>query len=1077
MNHHRLNMNAAMCALLLGLVSMWPAHARIDAMQLRLLEPYWQNLRWDNVESAPEWVNGVEPDYNDDWEMHGVVLAPRQQVTILLPAYESLRLYHPKQALQGLELDVYVSNGTGLAVKQSLQRSIDGHSLVLSPHSATPLLIHVARQKTQAGSFEVALFVSHKVKLNDIAPYRNLLWPSSSRWCLLAQEPFVLPELYNLLPAQQKQGFEVTGPARLALKNRLHYERHASELIQDYRIRYWLDDGKAQELNFSTSVETSRIITVNTAIKVVGREEQDYLEIPAGHHRLVLQADRPLYMQVLAQTEHDYLFRSLNNPRLPVEAIRKQGLLPTTGLLQQAQTAKRIVQDNSRKAGGMVGSGVLREAALRREDYPAGLTEAEQLRGFRSYYRDLLPSKKAATSAQFMAYFLAESLRSVNRPQSNAILADQHLTEALQRVGNAYFTSLTGVGRAAANDYALPEQHAAGQLLLIVDKRECVPRLLRIEIDQNPSKDIWLRCEPDLEPEAFTRSLAETALIRLQQAPASSNVTLDALFAAHTQPAPLITTAVYEVPLPRGVRTVKIWQASDLAKPVNVAVQYRASRAFLFSEHSYLARLRESSGKRLSALFLQDLSGISQQDRPTEKSPAEQQLANDWLPLERLIKAEYRLYKSAVSHNPMAQGTSHVASQTLDNEIALAKSAEEKQQWLEALEHWGQVVNYSAGLTRQQAYLHQAKALTQMGEDYLAENLRRYLSLYADASVAEQAIAQLSDSYQAQNNNAALQTLAAAMLIQRPTAGHSRLLLDTLLKNGEYRFALLLGLSFVEQPPLESLLTAAYQLEWWETYQWLQDRLPPGKRAFWLGLKAQQHGDYTAAAKAWSAAELKPWRDYLEQGLQLRERLMQATEQNAPVLYKQWLQWQQQHPGAKTWQDALWHIKDYAGGDIYYAVERDVYAQAVRATTQRPVVLGIMGPVTLNLQIRPLHQSAQPTTGLDGWLQIIDNDQPYRYPFTNNLPAQGLNVTAGDALQLGNVVNMVYQVGEGWHELQLSSEQAPLSIGIQEQRPSTRLSVLPPLQVDTFAEMGFISRSHKAHVGHDFVSKWRNLWN
>ncbi len=422
-----------------------------------------------------------------------------------------------------------------------------------------------------------------------------------------------------------------------------------------------------------------------------------------------------------------------------------------------------------------------------------------------------------------------------------------------------------------------------------------------------------------------------------------------------------------------------------------------------------------------------------------------------------------------MTSKPTTQTELSGAKQTIDRDTALAKSAEQQQQWLEALEHWGKVVNSSAGLTRQQAQLAQANALTSMGEDYLAESLRRYLSLYADAGVAETAISQLSEQYRTQNNNAALQTLAAAMVLHRPGNAHTRLLLNALLKNGEYRFALLLGLSLGEQPPLEDLLTAAYRLEWWESYQHMQEQLPPAKRAFWQGLKAQHQGDYNAALKAWSTAELKPWRDYLQQGLQLREQLTQVTGQNAPELYRQWAQWQQQHPGAKTAQNALWHVKDYAGGDSYYAVERDLYAQAVRTGAQRPVVLSILGPATLNFQIRPLHPHKQPSSAVDGWLQIIDNNEQYRYPFTNNMPAQGLILTGADDLQAGNIVNLLYQVGQGLHELRLSSEQAQLSIGIQELRPELALSVLPTLQADTLTEMAFLNRLHKAHNVNDPV--------
>ena len=198
------NCQRTLCLSLLGFVSIQAAHARMDAMQLRLLEPYSQDLRWDNVESAPAWINGVKPEYHDDWEMHRVRLAPKRQVTVFLPAYESLRLYHPKQTLDNKELDIYASSGTGLAVKQNLQLSSDGHSLILSPHSATPLLVHITRKCCRAGDVDAALFVSRKVPLGEIAPYRNLVW-SSAQWCLLGQEPFTLPELYKHLPAQQKQ--------------------------------------------------------------------------------------------------------------------------------------------------------------------------------------------------------------------------------------------------------------------------------------------------------------------------------------------------------------------------------------------------------------------------------------------------------------------------------------------------------------------------------------------------------------------------------------------------------------------------------------------------------------------------------------------------------------------------------------------------------------------------------------------------------------------------------------------------------------------------------------------------------
>ncbi|NOQ34599.1 MAG: hypothetical protein GQ569_01725, partial [Methylococcaceae bacterium] len=69
------------------------ASAKIDAMELRLLESYQQALRWDNIGTFPMWVNGVKPVYNDKQEMHLVTLKTNEEVSFRLPAYQSVRLY------------------------------------------------------------------------------------------------------------------------------------------------------------------------------------------------------------------------------------------------------------------------------------------------------------------------------------------------------------------------------------------------------------------------------------------------------------------------------------------------------------------------------------------------------------------------------------------------------------------------------------------------------------------------------------------------------------------------------------------------------------------------------------------------------------------------------------------------------------------------------------------------------------------------------------------------------------------------------------------------------------------------
>ena len=155
----------------------------------------------------------------------------------------------------------------------------------------------------------------------------------------------------------------------------------------------------------------------------------------------------------------------------------------------------------------------------------------------------------------------------------------------------------------------------------------------------------------------------------------------------------MIPSAVFELPLPINVRTIKLWQASERKpKPVQIALQYRAAKPYLLSEHSYLESLRDWSAKTVSTQLRQfpqpkTASTAKLLDTPT------QILENEWLPLKRLLQAEYNLYKASVSASPYSNASTSIASQQVLNQtIAQAKTLEKQQHWLEALEHWGKVV-------------------------------------------------------------------------------------------------------------------------------------------------------------------------------------------------------------------------------------------------------------------------------------------------------------------------------------------------------------------------------------------------
>jgi hypothetical protein len=1034
----------AFCAGLLSLAAC-PLRAATDAMQLRLLEAQQLPLRWDNVETSPAWVYGAAPLYNDKWKMHAVTLQPGKQAAFYLPPRRHLRLYNPDRVLQPDSVEALLSTGSGLAVAQTLQIAGDGHSLVLASRSDTPQWVHVTRPETQSDALSVAVFVSRLEPLPELAPYREPI-PVSERKVWLTAEAFQLPELFWQMPAGQRQRFEVAGPTRLAFRTRLQYEPEAVELFQDYRIGVQIDQGAWDSLHVVTGAESRRVVAADYRIVVVGREQLQYLEIPPGKHLVTLQPDRSLYVRVLQQKENDYLAPDFNQPRLPVAEVRRRGLLQPPPELTLAETkAQRTVKDNRYREGGLLGSELLTRAALKRRDYPPGLQEAEQLYGEHTFYRDLLPGKKADPAAQSVAYFLSEELLPNKPDEEDIVLAGQHEDAALQRLGSGFFTQLSGQGKEQGNHYYPPELVAPSELRIIVDKRDCSERHFWLQYDRQAPLKWQLHCQQNAPLAAVRRSLAEAALLLTQQTSGSSaNVTLGRGFSAVSDPGRLIDGAIQDIPLPASVKSIKIWQDRTYPSPLKLALQYRASRPFLFSEQSYLARLQAVPRERLWQLFKQDLQGLA-----ASNTQDEAELRNEWLPALRFIMTEYRQYRSAVAGR-MPQFQNRRAEAAPVDWKRQAQAAEQRKQWTAALERWKLAAYFGAGRERDRAQLAQADILAQLGEEYLAEQLWRYVSLYAEREVAGQAIERLTAFYRRQNDLKSIQMLAAAMLVQWPSEDKVRLLFDALMENEQYRHALLLGLAFLPQAPHEQLLAAAYRLQWRQTYRHLSAQLPETQQRFWRGLQAQYRGDFQTALEAWNTADWMQWRRHLQQGLEIGKNLRPGSEQQILASYRDWQQWRQQQPGPGVWHDAAQWITDYAGGDAYYNMERDLFDSAFRARPDRPVTLSVVGPATLNFQVRVLHPGGQKESALDGWIEIADNGERRGFPYTNNTPTQDLKMIGEPGYRLGRLISLDYQVGAGRHDLKLFSGQAPLSVKVQEQRPLLPLTVLPLLTPDSF---------------------------
>lgn len=439
------------------------AVAALDPVQEGLLRQYALPLRWDNLEGGGEWVAGERPVFRRSLGLHLVRLEPGESLTVRLPAGELLRLQRPGAPLAAADLEVALGNGSGLFADSALQAGGDGQALLLTPNPPlqAPLLARVRRPATAPEGLELALFLSRREPLGELAPYRRLLRLEGEAARLRSWREASSAE-YWLLSPQAPRSLEVRGPARLALENRLAYPPAESLQRLGYRITVTMDGASAQALEFATSAETSGPITVNGAPSVLSRAEVGYLDVPAGEHTLRIDATAPLYLRLLEQGRPDYLVPAWNAPspeaaalgaeQQPLPArpwtqlgeaeVSRLALEPRPSAAESETLALKLARDNSRREGGMVAGAVLQEAAAAHLDDPRVRTVAERIYGSHSFYRDMLPARKAERAPQRFGWVVIRSLREPQRLQPPLTLAEQHLEAGLDQLVGGYFVAV-----------------------------------------------------------------------------------------------------------------------------------------------------------------------------------------------------------------------------------------------------------------------------------------------------------------------------------------------------------------------------------------------------------------------------------------------------------------------------------------------------------------------------------------------------------------------------------------------------------------------------------------------------------
>ncbi len=1037
---------------LLLLLPLWVA-GQGDPRELDLQADYPPTLRWDNVEDDWPWLDGVAPGYRRTPGWHVFHLQAGQQTHLQLPARAWLRLLSPGGEDASITaLEVMVANGSGLYVRQVLQRHAPGDWL-LAPGRDEVLDVLLRNPAGASRPTDLVLFVSRWVRPPLLAPYRHPLRFEAPALRLRLRGQLATETVWSLRRGQALDT-EVTGPARYRIETRLDYRQAGVAPLQDYRLKLRLDARPLRTLALDSAPEVRHVVLLDGQPLPAGQLQQDFIDIPAGRHHLSLSSSAPLLLRLLRSAQPDYLLPDLNQPRglrawRPRPAVAgwelkrdelEHLLVAGDGIEAIEAAARGVAGDNRHGDGGLLAAMALGALARAHPEHPvlAALARKTLLRN--TYYQDLMPDR--AVEGMPLEFF-SRRLREP-RDQRDHYIADPRQLVA-RRGGHqqGYFVTLKSAGDLK---YALPPRHTPSLLRIAVAGATAEAQGLSLILDDGTPHRLSLRL-----PEQDRRRL------RLDAAQA---------WAGLHPGARAVEAGVWEFPLPSTVRRIRIQRTATQGPPLRLALQYRRARPWRMADADYLQAMHGPSAGRLfqdALLGIDDLldSGGEVLSRLAAASGVERQqawaLLNHWTPLLRWLRRQRDQYAASIGAGDFQAPARPLPEADQRRLRDRARADVAAGQWLSALETWRLLVNSADRKRAREARLGMAVALLHQGEPGLAERLLRSSFLHAsDETLREAAQARLRAFYTEQGDAAGLAGLTITALLRGPNPRDLARLPRILRDNGLLDMALDMALLSPGQTPErrrggaparsqddELKLELALAGRRWVVFEACLRHLPAARAELWRGYRAQAEGELEVARGHWDRAGAagRALIGVLEQG----RRIAAAGPfpPRSPWLTA-WARWLQALPGSHVWRRAPEMVRGHAGLARIHSPSLDLQMNLYRVDAQQPLRLHVNGPVRLRFDIRPVHDAAEAEgVPLQGWVRLRDAEEEWVAPISNNLPNPDLQWPAGAGLRAGRRVQAEVRLGPGPHDLRMDGGGMGLLVQVYAEQPLLPLAVLP----------------------------------
>ncbi len=555
---------------------------------------------WINIDDAPEWISGTRPDLELARGWRGVRLQPGTYTVVRVPPRSDLRLVNSAGTLQSMDLDIALSDGSGLLYGVATPKP-DGAGHLVVARALDERLVRITRADHHTDALDVAMFTSRFDRLNTL--HRRVV-PINGNPVTVRRAPRYREFDFWPIGAPHAGELVVEGPTHLVIDTLVAPTDDLLDTSAGYRVHTELDEVPAEVLEFPLTLNGERSL-VNGKEVLLGTRQNSQLAVPPGRHRVRLYADAEVYARVSAFTPDQYLLRMNAPAPATLEPAIEPGshwtLAPTDiaawargTVAQRERAALRLARDNHYRGSGLLAAHLLEQTALAFPANPRLATLAGAFTRRYTSYRQLLP-RPAQTTLMHRFYWFATPARYAriadlvgNNPKTRQL--------ALASLDHGQFYDLRP---GAELSFAIPPRSGASRLRVAVVATPGTQPAFRVQFDDAPAIPVD---GASLAPEGAV-AFDTPSPTRLDDE-AVAALTLLPPFASSRRPARLVRAARVELPLRVDARTVTVKGAST---PLKISVHYRGSRRFTMTEAEHADALKRvgpyGSFEELKRLF------------------------------------------------------------------------------------------------------------------------------------------------------------------------------------------------------------------------------------------------------------------------------------------------------------------------------------------------------------------------------------------------------------------------------------------------------------------------------------------